>query len=253
MFVLYDLTAMGFVSETFYAIVRGITQSIINAHNNMDEGRIFIDETEVHDANINRSPTAYDNNPPEERAQYRENVDKRLTQLRFMDRHNKRVLGAFNWFAVHPTSMNNTNKFVSSDNVGYASLLLESEYNAETMVAGKGSFVGAFCSTNLGDVSPNIMGPKCMATGLPCDPLTSKCPNKDVCVASGPGRDIFESTKMIGSRIYKGASKLLHVRGGREVTGPLSFVHQFVDVPKQAGVYYNPKLRSVQNYTGGET
>lgn len=56
--------------------------------------------------------------------------------------------------------MNNTNKFVSSDNVGYASLLLEQEYNYDD-VAGKGSFVGAFCSANLGDVSPNINGPKC--------------------------------------------------------------------------------------------
>jgi neutral ceramidase len=57
--------------------------------------------------------------------------------------------------------MNNTNKFISSDNVGYASMLLEQEYNKDSMV-GKGSFVGAFCSSNLGDVSPNIMGPKCM-------------------------------------------------------------------------------------------
>lgn len=56
--------------------------------------------------------------------------------------------------------MNNTNKFVSSDNVGYASLLLEQEYNYDDLV-GKGSFVGAFCAANLGDVSPNINGPKC--------------------------------------------------------------------------------------------
>lgn len=56
--------------------------------------------------------------------------------------------------------MNSTNKFVSSDNVGYASLLLEQEFNHDQLV-GKGSFVGAFCSANLGDVSPNIMGPKC--------------------------------------------------------------------------------------------
>lgn len=56
--------------------------------------------------------------------------------------------------------MNSSNKFVSSDNVGYASILLEQEYNPLDLV-GKGSFVGAFCSANLGDVSPNIKGPKC--------------------------------------------------------------------------------------------
>lgn len=99
MLVLYDLTALGFVHETFYALVRGITQSIINAHNNMNEGRIFISETEINDANINRSPLAYANNPEDEKAQYKGNTDKTLVQLRFMDKHNKQVKGAFNWFA----------------------------------------------------------------------------------------------------------------------------------------------------------
>jgi neutral ceramidase len=99
MFVLYDLTALGFVHETFYALVRGITQSIITAHNSMVDGRIFISQTEISDANINRSPLAYANNPAEERAQFKDNTDKTLVQLRFMDKNNKQVLGAFNWFA----------------------------------------------------------------------------------------------------------------------------------------------------------
>lgn len=58
--------------------------------------------------------------------------------------------------------MNSTNRFVSSDNVGFASMLLEQEYNDD--LVGKGSFVGAFCSSNLGDVSPNILGPKCQVS-----------------------------------------------------------------------------------------
>jgi neutral ceramidase len=99
MFVLYDLTALGFVKETFVALVRGITQSIVTAHNSMTEGRVFISETEVNDASINRSPLAYANNPQEERAQYSDNTDKTLVQLRFMDKFNKHVMGAFNWFA----------------------------------------------------------------------------------------------------------------------------------------------------------
>lgn len=36
----------------------------------MQEGRIYIDDTEILDASINRSPLSYKNNPPEERAQY---------------------------------------------------------------------------------------------------------------------------------------------------------------------------------------
>jgi neutral ceramidase len=145
--------------------------------------------------------------------------------------------------------MNNTNKFISSDNVGYASILLEQEYNRENLI-GKGDFVGAFCSSNLGDVSPNINGPKCQKTGLPCDKLTSSCPNSDLCIASGPGSNMFDSTKIIGTRIYEGASKLLQARVGREIIGPVKFIHQFIDMPSQFGVYFNPKLKVPQNYTG---
>lgn len=95
----------------------------------MVDGKIYLSRTVVLNANINRSPTSYLRNPAEERAQYEHDVDKELTQLRFVDEENN-ILGAFNWYAVHATSMNNTNKLVSSDNVGYASLLLEKEYNA---------------------------------------------------------------------------------------------------------------------------
>jgi neutral ceramidase len=87
-------------------------------------------------------------------------------------------------------------------------------------------------------------------TGLPCDPLTSSCPGKDVCVASGPGKNIFESTQIIGSRIYRGASKLLQARTGREITGSITHIHQFINVPKQSGVYFSPKYKVAQNFTG---
>lgn len=171
----------------------------------MEEGRIFIAETEIHDANINRSPNAYQNNPQEERDRFPYDVDKQLVQMKFVSM-NKRLMGVINWFAVHPTSMNNSNRLISTDNVGYASVLLEQEYNPEERI-GRGEFVGAFASTNLGDVSPNIMGAKCQLSGDPCDSNTSSCPEgKGPCVASGPGKNMFESTKIIATRIYKGAS-----------------------------------------------
>lgn len=46
-----------------------ISQSIVKAHNNLQDGRIYIGETEVLEANINRSPTSYLHNPTEERSQ----------------------------------------------------------------------------------------------------------------------------------------------------------------------------------------
>jgi neutral ceramidase len=115
---------------------------------------------------------------------------------------------------------------------------------------GRGSFVGAFASTNLGDVSPNIMGPKCQKSGKPCDMLTSTCPDKDQCIASGPGKDMFESTKIIATRIYKGASKILKEKSGREITGPIDFVHQYIDMSKANATYYNPYTKNVENVRG---
>lgn len=49
-----------------------------------------------------------------------------MVQLKIVDAQDeKQLIGAIQWFAVHPTSMSNTNCLVSSDNVGYASILLE--------------------------------------------------------------------------------------------------------------------------------
>uniref|UniRef100_A0A182JG20 Neutral ceramidase n=1 Tax=Anopheles atroparvus TaxID=41427 RepID=A0A182JG20_ANOAO len=240
MYLLYDLTSLGFVSETFGALVHGIAQSIIRAHNNMAEARLYVAETEVADASINRSPSAYENNPAEERAQYRHNVDRTLVQLQVVGARDGRPLGAISWFAVHPTSMNNTNRLVSSDNVGLAAVLLEQERNPGALV-GKGEFVGAFASSNLGDVSPNIEGPRCEKTGLPCDVLTSSCPSgAGACFASGPGRDMFESTEIIAGRLYRAASGLLEAAGAggaRELRGPVRFAHQYVDMTTAEAVH----------------
>lgn len=67
---------------------------------------------------------------------YEYNVDKQMVQLKFVDR-NEKGIGMLTWFAVHPTSMNNTNHLVSSDNVGYASVLFEKKFNPEGTIIGK--------------------------------------------------------------------------------------------------------------------
>lgn len=56
--------------------------------------------------------------------------------------------------------MNNTNYLISIDNLGYASYLLEQEFNPDQLV-GTGPFVGAFSTSNSADISPNILGPRC--------------------------------------------------------------------------------------------
>ncbi|KAJ8676460.1 hypothetical protein QAD02_012247 [Eretmocerus hayati] len=201
--VLFDLSTYGFVKESFNALVNGITQSISKAHSNIVPGRIFISRGEVLDANINRSPQAYLNNPQEERDKYKYNVDKDLVQIQFIA-DDGRPIGVINWFAVHPTSMNNTNHLVSSDNVGYASVLFEKRINKNAMV-GKGEFVAAFASTNLGDVSPNTRGPKCEFSRKSCSDHYTCSGKKEMCFASGPGKDMFESTSIIAHKIFEEA------------------------------------------------
>ncbi|KAL7292775.1 hypothetical protein TKK_0013604 [Trichogramma kaykai] len=198
--VLFDISTYGFIKESFTALVNGITKSIQRAHDSIVPGKIFITHGEVLEANINRSPFAYLNNPKEERDKYKYDVDKGLTQMQFIAATGE-PLGVINWFAVHPTSMNNTNHLVSSDNVGYASVLFEKRMNKNALV-GKGKFVAAFASTNLGDVSPNTRGPKCEFSGKACSDKYT-CPGKkEMCFASGPGKDMFDSTKIIANKIF---------------------------------------------------
>lgn len=52
----------------------------------------------------------------------------------------------------------------------------------------KPGFVAAFCQTNCGDVSPNVLGAFCTDTGLPCDFNHSTCSGKnELCYGRGPG------------------------------------------------------------------
>ena len=55
---------------------------------------------------------------------YEHDTDKTFSLLKLTDLED-RPRGMLNWFAVHPTSMNNTNGLISSDNKGYASILFE--------------------------------------------------------------------------------------------------------------------------------
>lgn len=79
---------------------------------------------ELIDAGVNRSPSAYLNNPASERSKYKYDVDKEMTLLKFIDDEWGPV-GTFNWFATHGTSMSRTNSLISGDNKGAAARFME--------------------------------------------------------------------------------------------------------------------------------
>lgn len=58
-------------------------------------------------------------------------------------------------------------------------------------------------------MSPNTRGPHCILSGGPCDSVHSTCEkpkNKhDDCAASGPGTDMFDSTRIIAEKLYEKA------------------------------------------------
>ncbi|NWY05839.1 ASAH2 ceramidase, partial [Nothoprocta ornata] len=228
-YTLFWITSKGLIKPSLQALVKGIVKSIDIAHGNMKTGRIFINRGTVENSQINRSPYSYLQNPASERSRYSSNTDKEMVLLK-MVAGNGQELGLISWFAVHPVSMNNTNHLVNSDNVGYASYLFEQEKN-KGMLPGEGSFVAAFASSNLGDVSPNTKGPFCINTGDSCDNPQSTCPvgGAKMCMAMGPGTDMFDSTRIIGQNIYLKA-KEVYASASQEITGPLSSAHQWVNM-----------------------
>jgi neutral ceramidase len=147
------------VRENLDQLVDGIVRSIIQAHNNVKPANAFVNEGDIEDGNINRSPTAYLMNPKKEREMYTADTDHLMVLLKFLGADNSEI-GMLNWFAVHGTSMNNTNQLISGDNKGFASYQIEKAKNGG--LPGKGPFVAAFAQTNLGDVSPNTNGTFCL-------------------------------------------------------------------------------------------
>ncbi|KAI3772260.1 hypothetical protein L6452_03442 [Arctium lappa] len=296
-YVVYIVTSLGFVRQSFDVIVDGIEQSIMRAHENLLPGSVYVNKGEILDAGVNRSPSSYLNNPAAERSKYKYDVDKEMTLLKFVDDQWGPV-GAFNWFATHGTSMSRTNELISGDNKGTAARLMEDWFNQKSVggianeiprrvsnivpgtqrnhhellelassfqsasgkrvtrylsiarrvrsalrSADRPRFVSAFCQSNCGDVSPNVLGAFCTDTGLPCDFNHSTCGGKnELCYGRGPGYpDEFESTRIIGERQFKKATELFN-SASEKLNGKIDFRHTYLDfsqlevtLPKQGG------------------
>ncbi|XP_028264532.1 neutral ceramidase isoform X2 [Parambassis ranga] len=228
-YTLFMISSKGYIKASIEPLVNGIVKSIDIAHRHMKAGRIYRNRGQLEDSSLNRSPHSYMNNPEGERHRYEWNTDKQVVVLKFTDSDGDGI-GMLSWFAVHAVSMNYTNHMVSSDNMGYASYLLEQDKNSGEL-PGQGGFVAGFSSSNLGDVTPNTRGPHCVNTGLPCDYLNSSCPigGTKMCQGFGPGHDMFDSTRIIGHNIYLKA-KELYANAVEEVTGLVQFAHQWVNM-----------------------
>ncbi|MCU0597871.1 MAG: neutral/alkaline ceramidase [Desulfobacterales bacterium] len=218
-YALYNLSMLGYDAKHYNTVVDGIYQSIVRAHGNLESGEIRINMGELNDCGWNRSPAAYNNNPASERSQYSSNTDKTMILLRFVSASGA-DLGAINWFAIHPTSMGNTNKLISGDNKGYASYLFEKAKG--TNYAASKTFVAAFAESNAGDVSPNIYW------GYP------------------DGVNDYAHMKTIGERQYNRALTLFN-NAAVNLNGSVDFRHMHVNMSDQ---YVSPAYMPGQAYAG---
>lgn len=82
-YLLPQVTSLGFSEQSYQAIVDGSVLSIQRAHESLEPGTLSFADTNVTDANINRSLYSYLQNPAAERAQHDTTVDTTLTMLRF--------------------------------------------------------------------------------------------------------------------------------------------------------------------------
>jgi neutral ceramidase len=202
---LYDAPTKGFVRKNFNAIVDGIYQSIKRAHNNLQEGKILINQGIIEGLGGNRAVEAYNNNPADERAQYSSNKNQTMTLLKFVALNGEEI-GTLNWYAIHTDSIGPDNHLISGDNKGWAAY--EFEKLKGTDYSASRTFVAAFAQTDAGDVTPNIgYGPA----------------PKDVTLAENP------SLENAVNKQYSKAVELYN-SATEELSGSVDFSHEWVDM-----------------------
>ncbi|EWC44267.1 hypothetical protein DRE_01093 [Drechslerella stenobrocha 248] len=248
-YLLPQVTSKGFDKQNYRAIVDGTVLSIKRAHESIQEGFLTSGKTEISNAAINRSPYAYLANPAEERAKYKDDVDRTLSMLRFTRASDGEHIGVLTWYSVHGTSMLGNNTIVSGDNKGVAAYLFE------TAVKENGSnsnFVAGFSQASVGDTTPNVEGAYCENPenrGQKCTFDKSTCNGKSQgCHGRGPAFRVPDngatSCYEIGYRQAKPALDLFYNLDNSEDTvavvgNSVKSFHTFADLSKYSFTHPN--------------
>lgn len=215
-YALYNITILGFQPKTFNAIVDGIVEAIVRAHQRKAPGDILLNQGELTNASRNRSATAFRLNPAADRAAFPQEIDPLMSVLTF--RQNGRPIGALSLFPTHGTSMTNRNTLISGDNKGYAAYHWEHDEAGVRYLRDKTPFVAAFAQTNPGDMSPNL----------------------NLKPGSGPTEDEFENTRLIGLRQADKAMALSN-QSKQSLQGPVDHRMRYVDMSQvQVSGAYTP-------------
>ena len=151
-YAMYNMPTPGFSKEVLESFVGGVLKAFNIAKENEVECDIefkkstFSSEIPV---SFNRSIEAYMENPEVKleglSTKIETALDKTMRVINFVNEG--KSIGAINWFAVHTTSIPNTNTLISPDNKGHASVAVESRYGE--------NYVSIFAQGDAGDVTPN--------------------------------------------------------------------------------------------------
>ncbi|MBI3534919.1 MAG: neutral/alkaline non-lysosomal ceramidase N-terminal domain-containing protein [Deltaproteobacteria bacterium] len=148
----FNFSTKGFDFKNWAVISVDIYNAIYKAYLSRKPGNLFLNEGELNGASQNRSLSAYNANL--DIRTFETTTDTTNLTLRFQQENAelKSEIGIINWFAVHPTCLNNKNHLISGDSKGAASELFEREMGYAYLKAN--SFIAAFINSNEGDVSP---------------------------------------------------------------------------------------------------
>lgn len=151
--VMLNMSALGYDSDNYNAIVNGIYQSIRSAFVSKGLGSIKINQGELSGAAVNRNTLAYNQNP--DAGVYGKNINETMTLLKLV-KSNGQEIGMINWFGVHNVSANQSQRLITGDNKGVAAQLFEKAKGVNLPL--NSGFVAAFANSEEGDVSPNVCG-----------------------------------------------------------------------------------------------
>ncbi|MCY1061931.1 neutral/alkaline non-lysosomal ceramidase N-terminal domain-containing protein [Nannocystis sp. SCPEA4] len=176
-YTMFNLAVGGYDPDNFEVIVAGIVDAIVAADAGLDHGVVKIAQGPLQDANWNRSPQAYAENPDPERAAHEaemmRDTNTDMTVLRFERTGEGELdgepIGMLTWFSSHATSVSNQNRLVSGDHKGLASYFTERHFGAD--YTAPNPFVAAYAQSDAGDVSPSevIVGEPKNTVVRPCD------------------------------------------------------------------------------------
>lgn len=205
--VLYNLTTGGHHRRTFRRLTDGVVRAVVDAEAALAPADLTVARGELREASVNRSAAAFDRNPEAGDGRFPGRIDPAMTLLRITtgsasggvsgEETAPQLRAAIDWFAVHCTSMTNTNTLISSDNKGWAATAWERE---------QPSIVAAFAQTNSADMSPNLHGS----------------------AGHGPTDDERRNTAEIGRRQLAAARRLADGPGQR-LTPLIACRHAYVD------------------------